>query len=96
MDYTFLNTQVNCGRCGAVGASGNMVCGTCLGECTLCNAVGACISGHTNADSVDAGGEIVHYDFSNTGTTWIGTQAPSAGAGGSFTIAEDHMLATPY
>jgi hypothetical protein len=96
MDYAFLNTQVNCGRCGAVGANGNMICGTCLGECTLCNAAGGCISGHLNADAVDAGGEIVHYDFSNTGTTWLATQAPTAGTGGSFTIVEDFMLATPY
>jgi hypothetical protein len=86
MDYTFLNGKAYCGRC-PVGAVMNHYCGTCLGSCMVCDQRSFCISGHLWADNVDPGGEIVHYDFSNTGTSWKGTQAPTAGTGGTFTIA---------
>ncbi len=93
-DYPFLNGKVHCGRC-PVGVEGNHYCGKCLGSCGLCDETSHCISGHLYEDSTD-GGEIVHYDFSNTGTTWIGAQAPTAGIGGSFKIDKDNMEDTPY
>jgi hypothetical protein len=95
MDYNFLNGKAYCGRC-PVGNKGNHYCGTCLGSCTLCDETSHCISGHLWADDFDPGGIVVDYDFSNAGTSWLGTQAPKFGIGGTFKIAEDNMVATPY
>jgi hypothetical protein len=95
IDYTFLNGKAYCGRC-PVGVENNHYCGKCLGSCGLCDQTSHCISGHLWGDATDPGGEIVHYDFSNNGVTWLGAQALTSGNGGSFAIAQDNMVATPY
>jgi hypothetical protein len=95
LDYPFLNGKAHCGRC-PVGVEDNHYCGVCMGSCKMCDETSQCISGHLWEDATDPGGEIVHYDFSNTGVTWIRAQAPTAGLGGSFIIDDDDMAATPY
>ena len=66
-------------------------CGTCTGSCQICT------TSNTNCPYETAGSPLlVSYDFTETGTNWIGNQAATGGTGTDMTIAQDWFAATPY